>query len=176
MTNIGKRIREIRTNLNLKQVPFGEKIGVSQKVITNIETGTTALTDRNFNAICDVFNVNPKWLRTGEGEMFNPPPEDKWLDDLAKRKGLTSEEKALIGSIIELPPSARKAVIDWAFKLVESVGTRNTKNQQMSESTPEDPQEKRRRDLLEQRAQIDAELATLDGGSAIAKESLDIAG
>lgn len=174
MTDVGKRIREIRTSLNLKQVPFGEKIGVSQKVITNIETGTTTLTDRNFNAICDVFNVNPDWLRTGEGEMFNPPPEDKWLDDLAKRKGLTPEEKVLIGSIIELPPEARQAVIDWAFKLVESVGARSNKNQQTLQ--PESPQEKRRRALLEQRAQIDAELATMSGDNATAKESLDAAG
>ena len=53
--------------------------------------------------------------------MFVPSPDKDFLDRLAEKKGLNDMEKALIGSIIDLPRPAREAVIDWAFRLIISV-------------------------------------------------------
>lgn len=141
------RIQEIRKVLKISQGTFGAKIGLSQRAISGIENGLANLTDRNFDAICDAFNVNPEWLRHGVGEMFLPPSENKWLDDLAKRKGLSPEEKALIASIVELPAPARKAVIGWAEKLIAEVNRQN-------ELETENPEE-------EELRQVEAQLAPL---------------
>ena len=69
------------------------------------------ITNRNFETICRVFNVNPKWLESGENPMFVPSSDKDFLDRLAEEKGLNDMEKALIGSIIDLPrPATRVAV------------------------------------------------------------------
>ena len=73
-----------------------------------------------------MFNVNPQWLETGEGEMFLQSADKDFLDRLAEEKGLNPDEKALIGSIIDLPHEARKAVIDWAEKLVAAIYSQST--------------------------------------------------
>lgn len=115
------RVIALRKELKLNQTEFGEKIGLGQHAISHIEKGNNNLSPRNAELICQKFNVNPRWLETGEGEMFNPNPEDDFLDKLAKEKGLSDDEKALIGSIIDLPREARQAVISWAFNLVTRI-------------------------------------------------------
>ena len=112
-----ERVKELRNELKLSQAVFGKKIGVSQRQVAHIELGGN-ITERNFESICRVFNVNPQWLESGEYPMFVPSPEKDFLDRLAEEKGLNPMEKALIGSIIDLPRSAREAVIDWAFNMV----------------------------------------------------------
>ena len=39
-----------------------------------IETGKAALSSRNKNILVQELNVNPDWLDSGEGEMFNANP------------------------------------------------------------------------------------------------------
>ena len=97
----------------MSQKAFGDAIGLAQRSISNIESGTIEITQRNIDAICRVFNVNEEWLRTGEGEMFNPPKELTYLDKLAAEKGLTPEDMVLIKSFLELPPEMRKSVIEF---------------------------------------------------------------
>lgn len=64
------RIKQIRKEKGLTQVEFGEKIGVKGNTVTNYETGLRNPTDAVVLSICREFNVNEKWLRTGEGEML----------------------------------------------------------------------------------------------------------
>ena len=66
------RIKQVRKSENLTQTLFGEKIGVKGNTITNYETGLRTPTDAVIKSICREFNVNEKWLRTGNGDMFLP--------------------------------------------------------------------------------------------------------
>ena len=152
METKNERVKELRTFLKLSQAAFGKKIKITQRAIGHIESGETVLSPRNFELICRIFNVNPRWLETGEGEMFNPPPEKSFLDLLAEEKGLNVEEKALIASIIDLPKAAREAVIDWAFKLVIAVEAQ----------TSEAKKESRIRELENSIASQQKELEELD--------------
>ena len=127
-----ERVKELRNELKLSQAVFGKKIGVSQRQVAHIELGGN-ITERNFESICRIFNVNPKWLESGEYPMFVPSPEKDFLDRLAEEKGLNPMEKALIGSIINLPRAAREAVIDWAFKLIISVEAQITDKERESQ-------------------------------------------
>ncbi len=68
--NIGDRIRTVRKQLGLNQTDFGEKIGLKQTSLAQIETGTRTATDRTTILICEKFNVNKVWLIEGRGEMF----------------------------------------------------------------------------------------------------------
>ena len=75
------RIEQVRKALNKSRASFGEMIGVSGDVINNLERGRVEIKDHMILLICREFNVNEQWLRTGEGEMFNPRDFE---DELAK--------------------------------------------------------------------------------------------
>lgn len=68
MTN---RIKAVREVLRLSQREFGEKLGVSRDVISNIEYGRVPPKELLLRHICQLYKVNEHWLTTGEGEMFN---------------------------------------------------------------------------------------------------------
>ena len=53
----GKRIKELRKLNNLTQEQLAEKLGVFQKQIGNIETGTTFTTMANLVKLAEIFNV-----------------------------------------------------------------------------------------------------------------------
>jgi len=77
-TLIGNRIRELRKFLNLTQAEFGERIGLKPTAIGQMENGSRNVTERSIILLCEKYNVNEKWIRTGEGDMFQElPPEDE---------------------------------------------------------------------------------------------------
>lgn len=73
---MNERIKELRKELGLSGEKFGERIGVGKTAISNIEKGNRNVTDQMFKSICREFNVNPDWLRTGEGCKFNLPEDE----------------------------------------------------------------------------------------------------
>lgn len=81
---INERIKEIRTSMKpkLSQTAFGEKLGVSKDVIANLELGRVEPAPAIVNLICRTFDIEPMWLKNGEGEMKQPKPDD---DDLVDR-------------------------------------------------------------------------------------------
>ena len=70
---IKERIKEIRQDNNLSQKAFGELLGVSRDVITNIEYGRVKPKQLLLNHMCKVFNINKEWLIDGTGEMYIVP-------------------------------------------------------------------------------------------------------
>ena len=85
---VNERIKELRKKLGLTLEKFGDRLGVGKTAINKLEKGENNVTDQMFKSICREFNVNEKWLRTGEGEMFQIP------DD---------EDAALISEVLENP-------------------------------------------------------------------------
>lgn len=73
---MSNRIKSIRETLKLSQREFGEKLGVSRDVISNIEYGRVLPKELLLRHICQLYNVNEHWLKTGEGEMFDENPEE----------------------------------------------------------------------------------------------------
>lgn len=64
------RIKTLRKTLKLTQREFGEKLGVSRDVISNIEYNRVPPKKLLLHHMCELYNVNYHWLETGEGEMF----------------------------------------------------------------------------------------------------------
>ena len=78
---IGKRIASIIESLGIKKVEFAKAINVDQSFISQITSGKRNPSDRTIADICREFGVNEIWLRTGEGEMFDPVTPDEELAD-----------------------------------------------------------------------------------------------
>ncbi|MCC0762199.1 helix-turn-helix transcriptional regulator [Clostridioides sp. ES-S-0006-03] len=70
------RIKAVRKALKLSQREFGEKLGVSRDVISNLEYDRVHPKELLLRHICQLYRVNQHWLETGEGEMFDSDPAD----------------------------------------------------------------------------------------------------
>ena len=74
---IGDRLKLIRKELNMTQEQLAQYFGIGKAALSMIETGKSGLSARNRNVLVQEFNVNPDWLESGRGRMFNALPEMK---------------------------------------------------------------------------------------------------
>ena len=83
-----ERIKAIIKELNLSQNKFAEKIGMSSAAMSAILNGKRNLADGTIARIVARTGVNEKWLRTGEGEMFEKSkPTEQTPEEFAKSHG-----------------------------------------------------------------------------------------
>ncbi len=73
--NMESRLRQLRKELKLTQESLARQLGIGKSALSMIETGKASLSERNKNILVQGLNVNPDWLESGRGEMFNAPPD-----------------------------------------------------------------------------------------------------
>lgn len=117
---IGERIRLIRKETGQTQSDFGEKIGLKQSSMGQIESGVRNATDRIILLICEKFSVNEEWLRSEKGTMFIEN-DDTIITEVAAQYHLGDLDKAIMKIFLELSPEKREAFKDFAFTLVDTV-------------------------------------------------------
>ena len=72
---MGSKIKLIRKELKMTQEQLAQRLGIGKAALSMIETGKCGLSTRNKNILVQELNVNPDWLDTGRGEMFNAQPD-----------------------------------------------------------------------------------------------------
>lgn len=95
------RLKKLRKELDLKQREFAKKIGTSQNVLANYETGRRNPSNSVINNICKTFNVNEEWLRNGIGDMFQPVSRETEIEN-AVRNLLDGESDSFKSRLISL--------------------------------------------------------------------------
>ncbi|MBR2976419.1 MAG: helix-turn-helix domain-containing protein [Alistipes sp.] len=75
MSEVGGRLRLIRKALEMTQEQLAQRLGVGKAALSMIETGRASLSTRNKNILVQDFNVNPEWIDSGRGKMFNAEPD-----------------------------------------------------------------------------------------------------
>ena len=78
---MNSRIKEVRKAKGLSQAAFGSPFGANRDMINNVENGRAAVSDIMVASICRTYDVNERWLRTGEGEMFIQISRDQEIMD-----------------------------------------------------------------------------------------------
>ncbi|MFK0684013.1 helix-turn-helix transcriptional regulator [Ochrobactrum sp. BD67] len=68
---MGQRLRKIRKDSGLKQVPFAEALEVSQSAYNTYERGSREMPAKLLRLLHVKFNVNPAWMLTGDGSPYN---------------------------------------------------------------------------------------------------------
>lgn len=83
---MNERIVLVRKEAGLTQEEFGARVGgLSRNYIWMIEKGDRTPSDRTISDICREFKVSEEWLRTGEGEMFQPKSRNEELMEFATK-------------------------------------------------------------------------------------------
>ena len=114
------RIKRIRDDLNLNQAEFGARIGVQRSTIAGYENGNRTPIDAIVSSICKEFNVNRRWLETGEGEAYM---KSERSEDLAAeiRDILKGEHPMMIAAMAALAQMEPEWWDAWAKKLHEEI-------------------------------------------------------
>ena len=113
--SINYRIKLVRETLKLSQVQFSKIISLSSGYLAGVELEKRKANDRIIKLICFAFNVNPHWLKSGEGEMFNLNPEENFIK--------------LISLYKELKPIYQNYIIKEISLLLEMQGKEVNSNQ-----------------------------------------------
>lgn len=82
--DMGLRISELINALKIKKVRFAEQLGIDQSYVTQLTNGRRNPSDLLIGAICREFNVNEAWLRTGQGDMFQPKPRSDEIESFMR--------------------------------------------------------------------------------------------
>lgn len=104
--NLGERIKKVRRALDLTQQEFADRIGSKRNTVATYEVGRIAPSAAVISLICREFNVNETWLRTGEGEMFNPT-EDDAVEKLCSDMHATELEAEIMRAYFKIDPDIR---------------------------------------------------------------------
>ena len=121
----GERVKMVRDKAQLTMEQFGNRIGgVSKSTISNIENDNRNLTEHMLKSICREFDVNEKWLKTGEGDMPRKLSEEEEVASLVSNL-LDNPFFGIILEIVqtynELSPASQKVLQEASKKLVENL-------------------------------------------------------
>ena len=72
---MNERVKLIRKQLGMTQEQLAQRLGIGKAALSMIETGKAGLSARNRNILVQELNVNPDWIETGKGNMFNAEPD-----------------------------------------------------------------------------------------------------
>lgn len=114
------RIKKVREDSKLNQAKFGEKILISRSAVWKIENGENVPSEQTIRMICQAFDVNEDWLRTGEGVMHPTRTKNQEIINFMNNTMELPDknfQKRLIEALAKLDSD------DWAFleKIVEKV-------------------------------------------------------
>ena len=107
---MNERIKQVRLSAKLSQTEFAEKILVSRSAVCKMESGENSPSEQTVKLICQEFNVNGEWLRTGNGEMFVELSKDEQISAMLgeiQRLGDENFKYRLVSALCKLSES------DW---------------------------------------------------------------
>ena len=80
-TDIGSRLKEIRTSAGLTQEDFAKSISGSRRQVVAWEKGEVIPSDIFLEKMSTIYNVSVSWLKTGKGEKYKGPGKELTWED-----------------------------------------------------------------------------------------------
>ena len=119
--DLSERLKLIRKKNKMTQQEFADALNLKQNTIATYEIGRTLPSDRTLKDICEKFNIQEAWIKTGEGDM-EYPPEDESAAYVAELLGpeenpLYDLIKAIMKTYSESGPQERQIIESFAKEL-----------------------------------------------------------
>lgn len=118
LSDIAKRITELRNELGLSQTKFAEKLNLSKSTISLAERGERPYTKRTLIDISEKFGVNYDWITKGEEPKFSKT-SDSVLALLKSEYELDDIDIQIIEQYVTLSPIERQVFKNYIKKLKE---------------------------------------------------------
>lgn len=113
------RIKQVRTSAGLNIKQFAERICTTSASVSRYESGERVPSNAVLLAISNEFHISYAWLKTGEGPMEDPMPDDGSLDRLTETyRSLPDRLRSLVDALVEMDPDWWKT-LDEAFAEIE---------------------------------------------------------
>lgn len=97
-----ERLREIRSKLRLTIDEMAQRLEIKPRALGSYERKERTPSIELGTQLCNNLNVNLNWFCTGEGNMFNEPPETNTQPSKQDKKELAETvKKVLIETLIE---------------------------------------------------------------------------
>ncbi len=82
------RIKKIRVDAGLNQTDFAKALSISRSAVCKMESGENNPSEQTIKLIQQGFSVNDEWLRTGNGDPYMPPTDERseYISDLLENK------------------------------------------------------------------------------------------
>jgi DNA-binding helix-turn-helix protein len=116
---INDRIKQVRKSLKLNQADFGEQVALAQTYLSQIERGDREVTEKILKLVCLQFNVSERWLRTGEGSMFEES-SDSLISQLCEKYKLDNMAHIILKTFVAMPQNERDTVMNFARRVAET--------------------------------------------------------
>ena len=108
--------------MELTQQEFAKRIGTTQNVLANYESGRRNPSASVVNNICKTFGVRESWLRRGEGDMLEQQ-DCVSLDELLDRCDVAASERKMVSALVKtyfsLKPETRQDILEHFFSGAE---------------------------------------------------------
>lgn len=155
---LGERIKKVRKDLDLTQQAFADRLGMKRNSIAQVEMGRNT-SDQTIISICREFGISETWLRTGEGDMKAPGPEES-VDELIQEHGLDNLDRQIILEFIKLKPEDRESVKRYVRNLAQHLPAVEQAAQPMTiEQEVDQEVERYRQQLLSEKKQASQALS-----------------
>ena len=119
------RIKKIRTDAGLNQTDFAKKLSISRSAVCKIESGDNNPSEQTLKLIQADFSVNENWLRTGEGEPYMPPEDDRagYISDLLEGKDdeFCDMVVQVVKTYSDLDEKSKAVLREFAKKLADNI-------------------------------------------------------
>lgn len=123
------RIKAIRESLRsekdkkVTQTQFAESLHVTRDMIATYESGKVEPTPLFISTLCDKYNINEEWLRTGSGDMFKKITKKEAITDFFA--DILNDEPdtfrfRLINALAELPVEEWEMLADICDRIANS--------------------------------------------------------
>ncbi|KAA6405058.1 helix-turn-helix domain-containing protein [Candidatus Tokpelaia sp.] len=100
-TELAERLRSVRRHYgDPKREYFAKKIGISANSLAAYERGENEPAASTLSAYIELCGINPSWLLTGNGSMFQEKKPDLDLERLAKVLELIENELDAAGKYL----------------------------------------------------------------------------
>lgn len=100
---ISNRLKEFRLQLNHNQQEFADIFGIQQSTYSRLESPAGTIDVNHIRLLIEKLDINPDWLLTGNGTMFNVSKDVFQANDLVPKKIKDRDSNTLI----QLPISGR---------------------------------------------------------------------
>ena len=117
---MNERLKQLRKYFNLTQESFAKSLRLARTSVSSFENGKSKPSSRTLTYICEKYQVNEDWIRTGKGDMFLNISINKLDTFISNLDASDNDLLDIYDMISKLSYDNRRLVKEISLKLLEN--------------------------------------------------------